>query len=633
MPRQRRLMLGIACTAAFFSAAPAFAQSKGPTAETALKLRPIQSDVDYDLPASDEQARCTIQAAKSGEDKGWVVNNPVGQTLRRFVDTNGDNVVDQWCYYQNGLEVYRDIDSNFNGKADQYRWLNTSGSRWGLDENEDGKIDDWKHISAEEVTSEAVLAMANRDADRFVRLLPTAKELKSLGLGDEQTKSLTEKIQQAAKDFDADIRKQKVVTNTTKWLHFGGTRPGVVPEGTNGSTKDVSVYENVVAVVDTDGRHGQVLVGTIIKVGDGWRIVDVPMAVGDGAQEMPDRSFFFSATPATRADLPSQNNNAPSQQMQALLKELEELDTASPDQQAKSNARRADILEELTELAASDADKAEWIRQLADTVSAAVQSGTYDEGVERLKGLYERLEKDEKFKELAAHAKYVYLTAQYVQSLQNPKANYAKIQDTWLKNLEEFTEEYPKSDDTPEAMLQLAMAQEFAGEEEDAKKWYTKIIVDFPTSPAANKSRGAKTRIDSVGKTIRLQANDLRGKAVDVADFKGKTVLVHYWASWSGPCQEDLAELKELHSKYARDGLILISISLDRDKEDLYNFLKENRLPWIQIYESGGLDSRLANEMGILTLPTMILLDDKGKVVDRNVHISQLETELKTRLK
>ena len=47
-----------------------------------------------------------------------------------------------WCYFLDGLEVYRDIDSNFNGKADQYRWFHTAGTRWGTDKNEDGRIDD-----------------------------------------------------------------------------------------------------------------------------------------------------------------------------------------------------------------------------------------------------------------------------------------------------------------------------------------------------------------------------------------------------------------------------------------------------------------------------------------------------------
>ena len=120
-----------------------------PSVDQALKLSPMQKDVECDLPNAADAKTCTIKGEKQGEQSAWVVRDGNGQILRRFVDTNGDNVVDQWCYYFRGIEVYRDVDQNFNGKADQYRWLNTAGSRWGLDENEDGKVDSWKSISAE----------------------------------------------------------------------------------------------------------------------------------------------------------------------------------------------------------------------------------------------------------------------------------------------------------------------------------------------------------------------------------------------------------------------------------------------------------------------------------------------------
>ncbi|KKL09289.1 hypothetical protein LCGC14_2567350, partial [marine sediment metagenome] len=102
----------------------------------------------------------------------------------------GDNAVDDWRYYKNGLEVYRDVDSDFNRKADQFRWFHTSGSRWGIDDNEDGQIDRWKTISAEEVSAEAVAALSSGDTQRFMCLVLTPKELKSLGLGPEKQKQL-----------------------------------------------------------------------------------------------------------------------------------------------------------------------------------------------------------------------------------------------------------------------------------------------------------------------------------------------------------------------------------------------------------------------------------------------------------
>ena len=118
--------------------------------------------------------KCTIKAEKIDGQTGWVVRNPHGQILREFVDTNGDNVVDRWSYFKDGIEVYRDIDSNYNGKADQCRWLNTAGTRWGIDKAEDGKIDSWKAISPEEVTAEVVLAIRDKDPARFARVLLTS---------------------------------------------------------------------------------------------------------------------------------------------------------------------------------------------------------------------------------------------------------------------------------------------------------------------------------------------------------------------------------------------------------------------------------------------------------------------------
>ena len=88
------------------------------------------------------------------------MRNPQGETLRRFADTNADNTVDQWCYFLDGVEVYRDIDANFNGKADQYRWFHTAGSRWGIDKDENRKIDAWKQISPHEVAEQVVIACA-----------------------------------------------------------------------------------------------------------------------------------------------------------------------------------------------------------------------------------------------------------------------------------------------------------------------------------------------------------------------------------------------------------------------------------------------------------------------------------------
>ena len=119
---------------------------------------------------------------------------------------------------------------------------------------------------------------------------------------------------------------------------------------------------------------------------------------------------------------------------------------------------------------------------------------------------------------------------------------------------------------------------------------------------------------------------------VDLAKFRGKVVLIQYWATWSGPAKADMATLKELWNKHGRS-LTIIGVSLDNSVKDLNAYLSENPLPWPQIYEEGGLDSRPANVFGILQVPTMILVDQQGKVVSRNIAIADVESEVKKLVK
>lgn len=605
-----------------------------PSADQALKLQPIQKDVDYDRPTPEEAAKCKIQAKKASGNVGWVVEGPDGSILRKFVDTNGDNVVDQWSYYKDGLEVYRDIDSNGNGKADQYRWFNTAGTRWGLDKDEDGTIDSWKVISPEEVTAEAVAAIANRDNARFLRLCLTRDEAKKLGLDTTREEQLVEKIKRLPSDYEKAVAEQKLAGPGTKWIQFSGSQPGIVPAGTDGSTSDIWAYENVLAVVSTEGKHSQIQLGTLVKVGDAWKAIDSPHAVAEGQADLASTGFFFHSTAK-----PSRTNAAGnlSDSMQKLLADLEKLDktateAVTPEQRATFNGKRADLLEGIADQAKSPEEREMWMRQLADMISAAVQNGTYPQGAKRLEGLFDKLSRDPSQKNLVAYVRFRQLMADYGLKLQTPGSDFPKLQAEWFKQLEQYVSEYPKAADSSEAMLQLAMNSEFAGQEDDAKKWYGRITQQFADSPAGRKAAGAMTRLDLVGKPINLQGKAPGGETVDVARFRGSVVLVQFWATWCEPCKADIAVLKDLTEKYGRQ-FNVVGVSLDDKSKELTEYLRENRLPWPQIYEEGGLDSRPANELGVMTVPTMILVDQRGNVVSRAIRAADIEKELKRLIK
>ena len=80
-------------------------------------------------------------------------------------------------------------------------------------------------------------------------------------------------------------------------------------------------------------------------------------------------------------------------------------------------------------------------------------------------------------------------------------------------------------------------------------------------------------------------------------------------------------------------GFAVVGVNLDADRNRAVQFLRQKRLPWIQLHESGGLSSRYASEMGVLSLPVTLLIDSRGRVVNRGIPVSQVEEEAKKLLR
>lgn len=628
---RRSLLLGTSALGLqFLASSELLAQANAPTATAALRLMPTQkADVDIDMPSAAEAENCKIEAR--ADRSGWIVRAANGQILREFVDTNKNQVVDRWCYYKDGVEVYRDIDENHDGRAEQMRWMNTAGIRWGFDTNQDGTIDSWKMISPEEVTAEIVAAMRTRDAARFQRVMLTETELSGLGLGEERGAALKNKVGKAKAAFENLLKTQQLVTEKTTWVDFGGTRPGIVPAGTAGSTSDLVAYENVVTMIDSAGKNGQLQIGTLVKVGDLWRVIDAP------SLEASVAGGFFFDNPQRQLGV-SGGIDAPPEAMQKLLDEAQKLDmalekAATPAEQARLSAQRADKLQEIVDTVDAK-EKSLWNKQLADAIAAGVQTGQYPNGLARLKALSEKLAANKDDADTAAFVTYRYLQADYTAAMQAPNAKFVEIQTEWLAKLEKFVADYPTSPDSAEALLQLGSSEEFAGQDAKAKAWYQKIVTNFPQSTLAKKASGAINRLDSVGQLMQLSGKAIGTTTnINLTAYRGRVVLIHYWATWCEPAKVDIAQLKELHSKYNRAGFELIGVNLDEQAATATDYLTKNRLPWAQLHEPGGLDSRLASEMGIMNLPTMILVDENGKVAHRGIHITELENDLQKRIR
>ncbi len=114
-------------------------------------------------------------------------------------------------------------------------------------------------------------------------------------------------------------------------------------------------------------------------------------------------------------------------------------------------------------------------------------------------------------------------------------------------------------------------------------------------------------------------ANDLEGNTVKLSDFKGKIILLDFWASWCVPChQQNQKEFSELYLKYKNQNLVIISYSLDAKtaKEDWRKASLNDKISWINISNLKGFDDPLSKQYSISSVPNSFLIDQNGKIVN-----------------
>ena len=616
---------------------PGIARAQGgTTVKELLELKPTMNGVDYEIPTDATAiAACKIETVRNAQKKaiGVALRDGQGKLLRRFVDTDGNNVMDQWSYYQDGFEVYRENDIDNDQRPDECRWMNQAGTRIATVSR--GKMSGWKRISAEEASKVFVQGLVTGDLALLESVLATPEELTSLGVPKGEVDLVAAAAAQRADQIRALQKSLNGWTGKTVWNRLDGQMPHLIPaDPTAGIKDDILLYEN--AVIFAGPPNGQappakmafLQAAEMVKVGETWKFVDLPHANDLEkpvvATEGGIRSWVFRQSSGAPA--------ADNAELEAALKKLAEYDNANAKAQvagdkkeiAQFHVGRIPLLRACEKAAKGPDDKLVYQKQTADSLAAAFQAGFYPKGPELLDVMVQEGGK------IASYAAFRKISADFAARNDEPGANLMVNQKKWMGDLKGFLGTYQKADEAPEALMQLASASEFNAEEDDARTYYNQLVRDFPATDPGKKAAGALKRLDLVGKPIDLRGPGLDGKEIDAARFKGKTLLVTFWASWADPVRRDLPELLKVYQKFKGKDFEILGVNLDGERTELDAFLKENSLPWAQIFEPGGIEkSRFAIEYGIIALPTMVLVDAQGKVVNRSIRTAaELERQL-----
>jgi thiol-disulfide isomerase/thioredoxin len=614
--------------------APAAVSAQGQyAASDLLKLRPILKGVEYDTPTGQAVDACKVEVAYDEHKKpiGWALRDGQGRMLRRFVDTKGDPKMDQWSYYQDGFEVYRENDLNDDKSPDECRWLNTGGTR--VASVKGAKVTAWKRISAEEASKVLVQAVVTGDLDLLETVMARPQELEAVGAPKAEVERLTDAAARRAEQVGA---LQKTVVGLgwnkqTVWNRLDGMMPHLIPaDPGSGLSQDLVLYEN--AVIFAGPPIGQAPAGKLaflqapemVKVGDVWKFIELPRAVDP---EKPVIAAEGGLRAALMRDQGEHAVAAVAADVDAALKALQQyvaenanlLETGKKEDLARYHVGIVAKLNDVLKVVKTREERLTYNKQIIDSLVAAYQTGFFPKARQILEGLMNPSAKAVDGDKVASYAAFRQVFAEFALRNENNPGEILANQKKFMTELKDYIAKYPNAEEKPEALFQLAQGHEFFAEEDEARKYYTQLKDESPDTVPGKKATGALRRLDLVGKPLDLKATGVDKELVDTAKYKGKALLVVFWASWAEPVKRDLPELMKIYEKNKDRGFEVVGVNLDNERGDFEAFLKANKLPWPEVFEEGGMESPVAVSYGIISLPTMFLVDPEGRVANRSI--------------
>ncbi len=205
-----------------------------------------------------------------------------------------------------------------------------------------------------------------------------------------------------------------------------------------------------------------------------------------------------------------------------------------------------------------------------------------------------------------------------------------------------------KTDEVAQVLVMKAMLYvEVLGNPEKGMELIRQLKADFPETRQGKDADKTLAILQRQIEAERIQGElaigksfpdfaekDLAGNPLSVSGYKGKFVLVDFWATWCGPCVSELPNVLAAYKKYHDKGFEIVGISLDQDQAKLAAFLKNQGMTWAQFFDGNGWENKLALKYGIMSIPATFLLDKEGTIIAKGQSLrgGGLEAELAKQL-
>lgn len=209
------------------------------------------------------------------------------------------------------------------------------------------------------------------------------------------------------------------------------------------------------------------------------------------------------------------------------------------------------------------------------------------------------------------------------------KAEYQNLNGKYMSGLKDFIKSHPKS-----AVSGYIIANDLNNpsipltELIEALTYIDKSIENTAYIKTANKRvNDAKGTMVGYTATTFSQSNT-EGKTVNLTDFRGKYVLIDFWASWCKPCRMENPNVVAAYNRFKDKGFTVLGVSMDSNKDAWVTAIKQDNLTWTHVSDLKGWGNEVGKLYGVTGIPQNYLLDKEGKIVAKDLRGPALDEKL-----